>query len=137
MKNEPRFVSGVCTMGDRHRCLSKSSKRSKYRTITSIRAGLLERSIDSIWSKALDGMSLQVGSGSTILGILIMTNATSLDFASFGGTLEEMERLAIVGVDLDVTLEEAVDGRAPGFLETFFNAVRSAPELEWNGAERT
>jgi hypothetical protein len=75
-------------------------------------------------------MSLQVESGGTILGILITTNTTSLDFASFGGTLEEMEGSAIVSVDLDVTLEEAVDGRAPGFLKTFFNTVRSAPELE-------
>ena len=44
-----------------------------------------------------------------VLQVLIMANATSLDFASFGGTLEEMELLAIVGIDLDVALEEAVD----------------------------
>jgi hypothetical protein len=57
-----------------------------------------------------------------------MMHATSLDFASIGGTLEEMELLAVVGIDLDVTLEEAIDRRSPGFLQTFCNANGSVLE---------
>jgi hypothetical protein len=40
---------------------------------------------------------------------LVTANTTSLDFASFGGTLEEMELLAVIGINLDVALEETVD----------------------------
>jgi len=36
-------------------------------------------------------------------------NATPPDFASLGGTLEEMKLSAIIGINLDVALEETVD----------------------------
>jgi hypothetical protein len=50
-----------------------------------------------------------------------MTNATPLDFASLGGTLEEMKLSAIIGINLDVALEETIDRWLPGFLQTFYN----------------
>jgi len=38
-----------------------------------------------------------------------MVNAAPLDFALLGSTLEEMKLLAIIGINLGVTLEETVD----------------------------
>lgn len=109
-------------MGDRHYSLTKSSKWSEYRTVRSIWGSLLEHGVNCICPKALNGVSLEVWSTYMILQVLVMANATPLGLASLGGTLEEMKLLAIIGINLDVTLEETVDRWSPGFLQTFCNA---------------
>lgn len=66
-----------------------------------------------------------------------MVNTASLDLASFGGTLEEMELSAIMCINLDVALEETIDRGLPGFLQTFCNTNGSVPERKGGSASRT
>jgi hypothetical protein len=80
-----------------------------------------ECGINSVATKALDGMRLEVGGGCSILQILVATNTFPCDFpfALLGGTLEKMVLLAILISNSDIGLKKAINGGAPSGFEAF------------------
>jgi threonine dehydratase len=65
--------------------------------------------IDSLETKAFDGVVMEIGGGSTILRVLKTADAMSRRLACRGCTSEEMKETAIMIVNGDVRLEETID----------------------------
>ena len=87
------------------RMLTLVSEGRKDGSVVCSRLCVFECGMDSILTKAFDGVTLQVGCSSMILQVLIMMNAfMTLALAFLGNTLEKMILPASVITNEDVTL---------------------------------
>jgi hypothetical protein len=76
----------------------------------------IDSSINSILTKATDGVMSEVCSQRLVSLVLIMSNAACSHLAFLCTAGKEMGNVAIVVLDLDLSFEEGIDWGMPGLL---------------------
>jgi len=119
------------------RLLANMSKWCENRTIMITSILLVCGCCNSICSKTLQCMGLEVGSGHTIFGVLITLNTTT-SFAFLGSTFEVMILASILIPNVNWSLEEAIDQGMPVFLQMRLLSAwvgLKAPTESWGFSE--
>ena len=130
----PCLLCSVSTMRNLDRMLTLVSEGRKDGSVVCSRLCVFECGMDSILTKAFDGVTLQVGCSSMILQVLIMMNAfMTLALAFLGNTLEKMILPASVITNGNLLLKKPIDSRAPGGLKAIYNCTGLDTDyrIEW------